>query len=109
VLTKDRQSAEREIKQLLDRIRRLEGKRVVTVDGKLVTAFHISRREECRLLRRSDEAWLTLKSVGNKTVKPDELARVVLRLAMEGERDPIRLSHGALEGLVPATTWCEAS
>ncbi len=22
-----------------------------------------------------DEAWLTLKSVGNKTVKPDELAR----------------------------------
>jgi hypothetical protein len=31
-----------------------------------------------------DEAWLTLKSVGNKTVKPDELARSVLRLAMEG-------------------------
>ena len=24
-----------------------------------------------------DEAWLTLKSVGNKTVKPDELARCV--------------------------------
>jgi hypothetical protein len=33
-----------------------------------------------------DEAWLTLKSVGNKTVKPDELARSVLRTAMEGER-----------------------
>jgi hypothetical protein len=33
-----------------------------------------------------DEAWWTLKSVGNKTVKPDELARSVLRLAMEGER-----------------------
>ena len=33
-----------------------------------------------------DEAWLTLKSVGNKTVKPDELARSVLRIAMEGER-----------------------
>ena len=31
-----------------------------------------------------DEAWLTLKSTGNKTVKPDELARGVLRLAMEG-------------------------
>ena len=28
-----------------------------------------------------DEAWLTLKSVGNKTVKPDELARCVLRIA----------------------------
>jgi hypothetical protein len=56
-----------------------------------------------------DEAWLTLKSVGNKTVKPDELARSVLRLAMEGERDPVRLSDRALERLLPATTWREAS
>ena len=56
-----------------------------------------------------DEAWLTLKSVGNRTVKPDELARAVLRLAMEGERDPVRLSDGALDGLLPATTWREAS
>ena len=56
-----------------------------------------------------DEAWLTLKSVGNKTVKPDELARSVLRVAMEGERDPIRLQDGALERLLPATTWREAS
>jgi hypothetical protein len=56
-----------------------------------------------------DEAWLTLKSVGNKTVKPDELARAVLRLAMEGERDPIRLHDEALEGLLPAAAWREAS
>ena len=56
-----------------------------------------------------DEAWLTLKSFGNKTVKPDELARAVLGLAMEGERDPIRLQDGALERLLPATTWREAS
>jgi hypothetical protein len=28
-----------------------------------------------------DEAWLTLKSIGNTTVKSDELARSVLRLA----------------------------
>jgi hypothetical protein len=56
-----------------------------------------------------DEAWLSLKSVGNKTVKPDELARSVLRLAMEGERDPVRLSDGALEGLLPAAIWREAS
>jgi hypothetical protein len=56
-----------------------------------------------------DEAWLTLKSVGNKTVKPDELARGVLRLATEGERDPVRLNDGALEGLLPAATWREAS
>ncbi len=52
-----------------------------------------------------DEAWLTLKSGGNKTVKADELARAVLRLAMEGERDAVRLHDGALEGLLPAATW----
>jgi hypothetical protein len=56
-----------------------------------------------------DEAWLTLKSIGNRTVRPDELARAVLHLAMGGERDPVRLSDGALEGLLPATTWREAS
>ena len=56
-----------------------------------------------------DEAWLTLKAIGNTTVKPDELARSVLRLAMEGERDPERLHDEALEGLLPATAWREAS
>lgn len=56
-----------------------------------------------------DEAWWTLKSVGNKTVKPDELARAVFRLAMEGERDPVQLHDEALEGLIPATAWREAS
>ena len=56
-----------------------------------------------------DEARWTLKSVGNKTVKPDELARSVLRLAMEGERDPVRLHDGALDGLIPTTGWREAS
>ena len=56
-----------------------------------------------------DEAWWTLKSVGNRTVKPDELARAVLRLAMEGERDLVRLSDRALEGLLPAAIWREAS
>ena len=61
------------------------------------------------LERAFDEAWLTLKSVGNKTVKPDELARSVLRTAMEGERDPVRLHDRALDGLLPATIWREAS
>lgn len=55
-----------------------------------------------------DEAWLTLKAIGNTSIKPDELARSVLRLAMEGERDPVRLHDGALERLVPRTTWREA-
>ena len=56
-----------------------------------------------------DEAWLTLKSMGNKTVKPDELVRSVLRLAMEGERDTVRLHDEALERLLPAAVWREAS
>lgn len=55
-----------------------------------------------------DEAWLTLKAIGNSSVKPDELARSMLRLAMEGERDPLRLHDGALEGLLPAPAWREA-
>ena len=55
-----------------------------------------------------DEAWLTLKSIGNRTVRPDELARSLLRLAMEGERDPERLHDGALKGLLPAASWREA-
>jgi hypothetical protein len=56
-----------------------------------------------------DEAWLTLKAIGNTTVRADELARSVLRLAMEGERDPVRLHDEALKGLVPAAAWREAS
>ena len=55
-----------------------------------------------------DEAWLTLKSIGNSSIKPDELARSMLRLAMEGERDPVRLHDGALKGLIPTTAWREA-
>ena len=56
-----------------------------------------------------DEAWLTLKAVGNWSVRPDELARSVLRLAMEGERDPVRLHDGALKGLLPAASWREGN
>lgn len=55
-----------------------------------------------------DEAWLTLKAIGNTSIKPDELTRAMLRLAMEGERDPARLRDGAIRGLVPATAWREA-
>jgi hypothetical protein len=56
-----------------------------------------------------DEAWLTLKAIGNSSIKPDELARSVLRLAMDGERDPVRLHDGALKGLIPTTAWREAA
>jgi hypothetical protein len=56
-----------------------------------------------------DEAWLTLKAIGNSTVRPEELARSVLNLAMEGERDPVRLHDEALKGLLPAASWREAN
>jgi hypothetical protein len=56
-----------------------------------------------------DEAWLTLKAIGNTSIKPDELARSVLRLAMDGERDPVRLHDDALKGLIPTTAWREAA
>ena len=55
-----------------------------------------------------DEAWLTLKVIGNTTVRPDELARSVFHLAMEGEREPMRLHDGALRGIIPAMAWREA-
>jgi hypothetical protein len=55
-----------------------------------------------------DEAWLTLKSIGNTTVKPNELARCVLRLAMEAERDPVRLHDDALKCVIPTTAWRKA-
>jgi hypothetical protein len=79
--------------------------------GKGMRGFHSSSFDPQTLVLLEaafDEAWLTLKAVGNTTVRPDELARSVLRLAMEGERDPVRLHDGALQGLIPATAWREA-
>jgi hypothetical protein len=56
-----------------------------------------------------DEAWLTLKLNGNDKVRPDELARCILRLATEGELDRERLHDRALSALAPATTWRQAA
>jgi len=49
-----------------------------------------------------DEAWLTLKLNGNDKVRPDELARCILRLATEGELDPERLHDRAISAVVTA-------
>jgi hypothetical protein len=56
-----------------------------------------------------DEAWITLKSNGSTSIRPGELARRICQLAMEGERDPVRLHDRALLGLIPATIWREIS
>ena len=54
-----------------------------------------------------DEAWITLRTNGHDNIRPDELARCILNLAMEGERDPVQLYDEALLALIPTTTWRE--
>jgi hypothetical protein len=56
-----------------------------------------------------DESWITLKSSGSSAIRPDELARRICHLAMEGERDPVQLHDRALGELIPATMWRELS
>jgi hypothetical protein len=55
-----------------------------------------------------DEAWATLNGNGDK-IRPGELARCMLRLAMEGERDLACLRDRALSNLSSSITWREAS
>jgi hypothetical protein len=52
-----------------------------------------------------DEAWIALRTNGHDNIRPEELARCILHLAMEGERDPVQLHDGALLALNSATTW----
>ena len=56
-----------------------------------------------------DEAWITLKTNGSGNIRPAELARRICHVAMDGERDPVRLHDRALGELIPATTWRELS
>jgi hypothetical protein len=55
-----------------------------------------------------DEAWATLNGNGDN-IRPGELARCMLRLAMEGERDLGCLRDRALSSLSPSIAWREAS
>lgn len=52
VTRRDVQNVERVVKKFLDRVRRLEGKRVVKPGDVVVTAYHATRGKERRLLRR---------------------------------------------------------
>jgi hypothetical protein len=51
-----------------------------------------------------NEASATLNRNGDK-IRPSELARCMLRLAMEGECDLARLRERALSNLYPSITW----
>jgi hypothetical protein len=55
VLAQDCRRIERELKGLLDRVRRLQGKRLVVADGRIVTAYRASQWKERRLLRSAQE------------------------------------------------------
>ena len=56
VRSKDVQAAEREIKRLLARIRRLRGKRLVIAEGRIITAYQATCRHQRGLLRRAHES-----------------------------------------------------
>ena len=58
VRAKDCQQIETELKKILKRVVRLRGKRLVTANGRIVTAFHASRRQERRSLRYAHECAL---------------------------------------------------
>jgi len=46
---------ERQCKNLLERLRHVRGKRMVVCSGRVVTAYHTSRRKERQLLRKACE------------------------------------------------------
>ena len=55
VRDQDCQNAERELKQIIENIRHVRGKRLVVANGQIVTAYHTSRKCKRRLLRNAHE------------------------------------------------------
>ena len=55
VRDKDCEAVEHQIKRVLDRIRRLRGKRLVVVDGSIVTGYHATPRKQRGLLGRAEK------------------------------------------------------
>lgn len=56
VRAKDYQEVESHLKTLLERSRRIVGKRLIVADGRIVTAYHPSRTYQRRLLRNAYES-----------------------------------------------------
>lgn len=55
VRKRDCQIVERQLKLFMDRLQRLQGKRVVIADGRIVTVYHARRTKEQRLLRGAEQ------------------------------------------------------
>lgn len=53
---KDYQEVERSIKDFLQRIRRLVGKRLIVADGRIVTVYHATECHQRHLLRAASDA-----------------------------------------------------
>lgn len=54
VRSKDCQVVVRQLKRLIDRVRRLNGRRVVVADNRVITAYRACPRTEHRLLRNAE-------------------------------------------------------
>ena len=52
VLRSDVKAAEENLRAMIRKLQKIEGKRLVVVNGHLVTAFHASKRETCKLTKR---------------------------------------------------------
>lgn len=57
----DYQNVERILKKLLQKLRRLRGKRLVVADGRIVTVYHPSNRDTARVLRQSRDHGISLR------------------------------------------------
>ena len=55
VREKDFRALDRQLKHLRDHVRRLVGKRLVVEGDRIVTAYHVERGKERRLLRAAGE------------------------------------------------------
>jgi hypothetical protein len=65
---------------------------------------------ETALLKTAfDEAWSQLKFMAEDEARRTELARCIVRLAMEGERDLARLRDEALSLSMRAAAWRKMS
>lgn len=56
VRAKDYQAIETALKQFLQRCKRLINKRIVVLDGRIVTTYHTNKSGQTRLLRRAHES-----------------------------------------------------
>jgi hypothetical protein len=70
VLNRDCQAAERELKHLLERLRRLSGTRLVTTAGHVITAYRVQKATERRLVRSVEDRELpkSISRVGETVV-----------------------------------------